>query len=100
MLSEGLPRLVSSAWVVATLSRVLKLVVEGGAPVGTVEDRPLLLRVGAGVGVLEASVVVTSSGVGIIRAAKKQMIYNVNGHAFSYSWHMQYTNTPLHQMIG
>lgn len=72
VLSVGLPRLVSRAWVVAALSRVVELVVEveGGALVGMVE----VIVVG-GVADMEvedfgASVVVRDIGVGMIRTAK------------------------------
>lgn len=91
VLTVGLPRLVSRAWVVAMLSRMLELVVEGGALVGTVAVRPLLLGVGAEVVVvaLGVSVVVAGSGVRTIRAAGKQIIHNVKGNELSYSWLIQ-----------
>jgi hypothetical protein len=51
----------------------------------------LLLGVGAEVVVvvLGVSVVVAGSGVRMIRAARKQIIHNVNGIELSYSWLIQ-----------
>lgn len=77
VLSVGLPRLVSRAWVVAALSRVVELVVEveGGALVGMVE-----VIVVEGVADMEvedfgASVVVLGIGVGMIRAAGRVQLW-------------------------